>query len=219
MSEKNDSETSMIGSATPEENNTPPAPQAAPDPAPSSHTAEPEGGEQASVAEAEGTSPEPAPTATFDDLTLPEGLEIPEETGTQFLELINNDMKPQERAQAFLDLHHSLVQQTMQQTAEAYAEQWEQTQADWQRQVQELPGIGGDNLDASLGQIAKVLDRYGDQEAREALNVTGAGNHPALVRLFHAIAKDLNEKPPVRGAPATGSPQDRASRMFGNTEK
>lgn len=199
----------------------PPSPEAAPDPTPTppSDAAAPSqakgtliGGEvEAEGAEgAEGPPSAPEPI-TADDLALPEGYALPEELGPQFLELMNNP--PESRAEfanAVLGLHTQILQQT----AETYAQQWEATQEEWRTSVQNLPEIGGRNLESSLGEIAKVLDRYGDAEAREALAVTGAGNHPALVRLFHKMAKDLNEAPPVKGTPATSAPSDRASRMF-----
>ena len=206
--------------STPIEAQNPPAnPGAAPDPTPSPASepaaADPTKGSLiGGEVEAEGAGgdegPSPAPIS-LEDLALPEGYALPEELGNSFLELMNNP--PESRAEfanSVLELHTQILQQT----ADEYAQQWEATQEEWRTEVQKLPEIGGRNLESSLGEIAKVIDRYGDAEAREALAVTGAGNHPALVRLFYRMAKDLNEAPPVKGAPATSAPQDRASRMF-----
>lgn len=216
MSEQNASETSMIGSATEGTEPSPANPEAAPDPTPPTEGASPstEGVEtEGQGSEGNEGAPEAPAPITLEDLSLPEGVELAEEEAGEFLSLLNEGPEdPKERAQAFLDLHLSLLSKA----ADAYAGQWETTQADWQRQVRELPEIGGDRLEQTLGQIAKVLDRYGDQEVREILNVTGAGNHPAVVRFMHKIAKDLNESPPVRGGSAEGQPRDRASRMYGN---
>ena len=192
-----------------------PAPHAAPDPAPVPAA---EGTPPSSLvgsvepgADAGGQEGQPPASVTLDDLTIPEGIQFEGEIADQFLTLINEP--PESRAEfanALLDAH----QQILQQTADTYASQWQATQEDWQNQVRQLPEIGGPNLDQSLGQIAQVLDRYGDQEVRDAFALTGAGNHPAMVRFLHAIAKDLNEAPPVAGQPAVGTPRDRASRMY-----
>lgn len=192
-------------------------PHAAPDPAtaaqaPAGDSAvEPEGTEGG----AEGPPPSAPEPLTLDALTLPEGFEMPEATGTEFLDLLNNPPESRaELANRMIGLHTSLLESV----AGEYAQQWESTQEEWRTQVRALPEIGGQNLDKSLSEIAKVIDRYGDKDARDALALTGAGNHPALVRLFHKIAKDLNEAPPVTGGPPTGASRDRASRMFGTSE-
>lgn len=203
-------QTSLISSATTETTPPPANPEAIPDPAPS--TVESEG--QAPGAEGPPAA-EPAPLALA-DLSLPEGFEMPEDVGASFLELVNSP--PATRAEfgnALIAMHTSLLESV----AGQYAQQWESTQEQWRTEVQNLPEIGGKNLDKSLSEIAKVIDRYGDKDARDALAMTGAGNHPALVRLFHKIAKDLNEAPPVQGTAATDAPKDRASRMFGSTQQ
>lgn len=213
----NDTETSSLLS----DSTTPATTEhAVPDPAPSAEgqvNASPAGSEQEVEPEAgagegvEKGAPEPAPALTVDDLSLPEGFVLPEDTANEFLSLVNEPPESRaELANKMLGLHTSLLQSA----ADEYAKQWETLQEEWRTEVRALPEIGGDNLDRSLGEIAKVLDKYGGKEVRDALSVTGAGNHPALVQMFHRIAKDLNEQPPVKGAPAAGQPRDRASRMF-----
>ena len=146
---------------------------------------------------------------SLSDLTIPEGLTLEEGAPevVQFLELTKGLGK--EGAQTFLDLHANFLQRA----SESYLARWETTQTEWQEQVRALPEFGGDALPATLANIAKVLDRYGDAEVREAFAVTGAGNHPAMVRMMAKIARDLNEAPPVRGDNAPPS-SSRASRMY-----
>lgn len=156
---------------------------------------------------------DPAPEPlTAEALTLPEGFEADEATLSSFVETINNaDLTPQERAENLLALHAQMQETTATQMHDA----WTQTQEQWRTEVQSLPEIGGQNLDQTLGSIAQVVDRYGGAEAREAFDLTGAGNHPAIIKLMASIAKDLNEAPPVSGAPPAGEPKSRAERMFG----
>lgn len=159
----------------------------------------------------EGPISEPV---TADQLTIPEGLQFEGEAADEFLALINEP--PESRA----DFANSLIEahtKILQQTADAYAQQWQETQEDWRRQVRELPEFGGANLDRSQAGIAQLLDRYGDAEAAEAFQITGAGNNPAIYRMLARVAKDLNEAAPVGGTPPAGAPKDRASRMYGTT--
>ena len=200
---------------------TPPAPHAAPDPAPTpeGEAASPPadsliGGQVEQGEGSEGEEGPPSEPITADDLEIPEGFVFEGEGADAFLALINDPPESRaELANAMIAAHTQILQQT----ADTYAQQWQETQDAWREEVRQLPEIGGAHLERTLGQIAQVVDRYGDAEVREAFAVTGAGNHPAMVRFLSKIAKDLNEAPPVSGQPAVGEPRDRASRMYGNT--
>lgn len=208
---------------TPDSNNTPPSNE----PPENDQTTEgaegtepPEGGSPGSLIggeaatgedEASGEAPAPAPEPlTADALELPEGFTPDDEAMGQFLELANDAGLDAEKANNLIGIHTKM----MEHVATDMQQRWDQTQADWQAKSREEFGA---NLDHTLQNIAKVLDQYGDAEAREAFLVTGAGNHPAVVRLLAKIAQDVNERPPVSGAPST-APADRATRMFGQKE-
>lgn len=160
-------------------------------------------------------APEPAPAAeaeplTVDALKLPEGAAPDPEALTSYVEFANAQGLNVEQAQAALDLHA----QTLTQFSAHMQQEWENTQNAWQEQCRALPDIGGDKLEPALGQIAQVVERYGSKELREALDVTGAGNHPAVVQFLHRISKVVNEAPPVSGQPTATAPTSRAERMF-----
>lgn len=157
-------------------------------------------------------APEPEPLKA-EDIQLPEGFEADPELINGFVETLNNnETTPAERASALLDLHNKVLQTA----AEQMETTWQQTQKEWQDAARALPELGGDNLDRTLGDVAKVVDRYGGKDVREAFDLTGAGNHPAVIQMFAKIAKDLNESAPVSGEPPSGAPKSRAERMFGS---
>lgn len=220
MANDSEQQNSQTNSQPIEAQATPAAPEAAPDPAP---TAESEASPSSLIGGGiepgessggdEGPSPEPI---TAEQLEIPEGFVFEGEAAEEFLSIINNPPESRaELANAMIAAHTKILQQT----ADTYAQQWQETQDQWQAEVRALPELGGANLDQTLGKIAQVLDRYGDKDVREAFAVTGAGNHPAMVRFLAKIAKDLNEAPPVSGQPAHGQPKDRASRMYASTAK
>ena len=156
---------------------------------------------------------EHAPLA-LGDLKLPEGMRLmdgdkPLPEAEEFLSLLNGAKVPKESAEALLGLHEKFLQSA----ADQYLARWETTQNEWKKGVESMPEFGGAALPATLQSIAKVVDRYGDAEVREAFAVTGAGNHPAVVRFIAKIARDLNEAPPVRGT-SSPSAADRAARMY-----
>ena len=74
------------------------------------------------------------------------------------------------------------------------------------------PEIGGERLGAAVAAASRVLERLAIPGLREALNVTGAGNHPAIVKAFVRIGRLLAEDrfSPGRDGPAQAhrSPAD-----------
>lgn len=162
------------------------------------------------------------PPLVVGDLSAPEGMLLyalddkgqPDTTKplpevSEFLTLANTKGMTKEETGQLLALHTKFLQSA----ASEYLGRWEKTQADWQTAVRALPEYGGANLPATLTSIAKTLDRYGDAKVREAFAVTGAGNHPDIVRFMAKLSKDLNETPPVRGDQNRGL-ADRATRMY-----
>jgi hypothetical protein len=127
-----------------------------------------------------------------------------------------NDEKltPAERAQKLVDIQTGL----MTKVAEANYKAWTDLQDKWQEEVRADPEIGGEKLAPALGEISKLLDRYGSPELRLALTETGAGNHPQVVRFLHKLAKDLGEGGPVLGAPTTAK-ESLADRMYPSMKK
>ena len=161
-------------------------------------------------------APEPVAEATpltAEQLTLPEGVAPDPEALASFVEFANGAQLAPEQAQAALDLYHAQVSALQTQIAE----QWETTQKEWADAARALPEIGGPNLDRTLSEVASVIDRYGSQDLRTALDVTGAGNHPAVVQFLHRIASVINERPPVSGQPTSTTPKSRAERLYGGT--
>ena len=50
----------------------------------------------------------------------------------------------------------------------------------------------GYDYDAQVRNARRAIDVYGDNEIKELMN-TEAGNHPAVVRLFARLGKDITE--------------------------
>lgn len=159
-------------------------------------------------AEAEA-APEPL---TREAITIPEGVEVSDELVGEFIDVLNNlDLSPQERANALIGLQIK----TQESAGQHLAEVWNKTQEEWRGETQ---AALGENLDKSLAGIRQLVDDYGGEPDKvlEAFDLTGAGNHPAIVSFLARVAEVLvQEGEPVSGAPAS-APQDRASRMFPN---
>lgn len=163
--------------------------------------------------EGEGdTSPE-APLAeplTADDISIPEGLEIPEELRDEFLGIVNDAEKtPKERAQALIDLQAKAAEQASETASQQFADQ----QRQWQDEVKNDPELGGAKFTQTLGGIQRLVDQFGNDDFVQAMATTGAGNNIHVVRFFHQLAQRFNEGGPISGSPASTA-EDAASRMF-----
>lgn len=188
----------------------PPAADTAAPPAQGSTPSLISGGEQPPAATESSTDAVPPATqelVTRESLTLPEGVIVDEEVLTQFLETVNTDgLSRAEVAQKFIDLQLSLNEKVGAAATEAAQELWDKTQAEWISQCRALPEIGGDRLPSTLETIKRGLISAGaDDKVFEALNLTGAGSHPAIVQLMHKLVQPFVEPAPVAGDPPKGS--------------
>ncbi len=95
----------------------------------------------------------------------------------------------QEQAQKLIDLAVSREQQAAQRGAQAFVD----LQDKWVSEIKADPDIGGARLSASLAAASRAIDRLAVPGLKEALNLTGAGNNPAIVKAFVRIGQMLTE--------------------------
>lgn len=165
--------------------------------------AKPEGDKPADKPEGEEPPAEVKPVE-YTDFTLPEGVTLDAEKLGEFKKIAGEAQVPQEVAQKMVDLYSA----EMKQLAEAPYRAWTELQTKWQDEIRNDPVIGGQNLDQNLAATkAGIKNLLGEDAGKffEALNLTGAGNNPDIVRgLFKAVAPHAPATP-VRGNPGSGS--------------
>lgn len=141
---------------------------------------------------------------TAEAITLPDGFTPNEPVMTEFLGIMNNaEASPKERAQSLIDLYAKVQQEA----SEKGSQLWNETQTKWQEDTRKDPEVGGAKLEPALAGISKLIDAYAPnpREMREVFEVTGAGNHPLMVKFLNKIAHKLV----VEGGPANGGPPAR----------
>lgn len=155
---------------------------------------------------------------TADQIELPEGAEVSDELMGSFLELMNdNELSPKERAQKLIDLQSSTGADIVSSYEEEQNRGWEQLQSEWRAEAEALPELGGAQLPKTLATIRKGVESVGaGKEFFEALTMTGAGNHPAVIKALHSLTKGLEEQQPVLGGNSSGPSKTLAERMFPN---
>lgn len=146
------------------------------------------------------------------DFKAPEGVEsLDAKLVEAFSPLAKKLDLTNEQAQELVNLAPQIQQRLAEQQAEAWGKQLEA----WVGEVKADKDIGGDNLPASMASAQKVMQQFGTPELKEALEQTGMGNHPELVRLFVKVGKAISEDGIVAGVSGGGT-QSMAQRMFPN---
>jgi hypothetical protein len=145
--------------------------------------------------------PKPDEPITYEAFKTPEGLALDEAKVAEFSKLAAEAKMPQEVAQKFVDLYTAELKQL----TEAPMRAWTALQNQWQEEVRNDPVIGGANLDKNLAATKAGLSNLLGEEAKaffDALNITGAGNNPAILRGLMKAAAPHAPASPVAGSPA-----------------
>lgn len=154
------------------------------------------------VVEEKKTEVEAQAPLTADSIKIPEGMTVDEAIRDEFLGVMNNaELTPQARAQALIDLQAKVVQAASERGSKAAADM----QTEWIKEANTQFGMA---LVPMLGNIAKLVDQFGGtaeqvKELRDVFTLTGAGNHPAMVRFLDNVGKPLREGQARSGAPSS----------------
>lgn len=106
----------------------------------------------------------------------------------------------QEQANKLVAMHAESIQRA---NTDAH-EQWSQQQKTWREDLQNDPDFGGKAFNENVQSAMKAVDKFGSPGLKEALEQTGMGNHPELVRTFAAIGKAISEDKIVMGNQSQG---------------
>jgi hypothetical protein len=145
-------------------------------------------------------APKPDETIKYEAFKLPEGLTLDEAKMGEFSKIASEAKMPQEVAQKLVDLYTSELKQL----TEAPMRAWTELQTKWQDEVRNDPVIGGQNLEKNLAATKAGLNALLGEDSKaffDALNITGAGNNPAILRGLMKAAAPHAPATPVSGSP------------------
>jgi hypothetical protein len=115
-----------------------------------------------------------------------------------------------EAAQLLVDELKTSVEVAAKSVNDANLKTWSDMQKGWQDEVRADPNIGGPKLDASIAATRQGAEALlGDKAAQalyKALNITGAGNHPDVVRALYTAFSRHAPATGVQGSPAAPAP-------------
>lgn len=145
-----------------------------------------------------------------EDIKLAEGLELDKGLAEGFVELVNKHKVSPELQAALIELQ-SKSQQAL---SGKDSEKWDETQTKWEAETKADPEIGGDKFDATMASVGKFMATFGDDAARSAFDLTGAGNHPAIVKMLAKAAALIKEGDFVPANTPGNAPKTQAEIMY-----
>lgn len=149
---------------------------------------------------AETKAAEGAPE-TYADYKVPEGFTLNPEIKAKADPIFKEMGLSQDQAQKLVDTYTELTKEA----AQAPIKQWQDTVKAWGEEAANHPDLRGKlgpgkEINVTIG---KALDSIGDatlaSEFRQLMDLTGAGNHPAFIRVIHALAARITEGTHVTG--------------------
>lgn len=145
----------------------------------------------------EAVAPESVPES-YSEWKVPEGWTLDEKVSTDVNTLFKEIGLSQSNGQRLVDFYIKQAQDA----ADAPYKMYEKMRGEWRNEVANDPDIGS-RLDHVKQTISKALNGLGDpkltQSFREAMDLTGAGDHPAFIRAFYRMAQRLTEQSHVVG--------------------
>lgn len=201
------------------------------DPAkPADKPAEPKPGDAKPAEAKPGEKPaeaKPAEPAKLDpvayEYAVPEGLQLDDaRKGELHAALDAFRADPIKGAQGLMDLHHKAGEELKAALDQNQRDVWNDTRKGWQTDVLADEQIGGSSHQTAMGAIARMRDMFVPEKDRASfesfLQVTGAGDHPAFLKMLHNAARFYDEPamPPanVKPSPTNGQQPGRRATMY-----
>lgn len=138
----------------------------------------------------------------YEPFKVPEGFTLDPTVVTEASTLFKELGLTQDAGQRLIDLYSAKSIEAAEAPYKAYTEQ----RKAWQDAVKADPVIGG-KLAEVKATVSRALDSLGDSKLasdfREAMDLTGAGDHPAFIKAFYALAQRVGEGKSVTGSGPT----------------
>jgi len=148
-------------------------------------------------------------------LELPENSQLDASAVERIASFAKERGLTKDQAQELLSIESDAVSKF----AEAQAEQVNLKVESWKADVKQDKELGGEAYEKNVELAKRVVERFATEDFKKALNETGLGNHPELVRIFFKIGKSMAEDQLVIPGSQTG-PKNRSVEdfLYGNKQ-
>ena len=123
------------------------------------------------------------------NLEIPTDSTLDESHVKGIIEFAKTNKLTNSEAQGILEREHDL-KATM---IEEQRDELESATEAWTEQTKNDAEIGGDHFDESIALASRVVEKFGTPAFKKALNESGLGNHPELIRIMHRVGKHLKD--------------------------
>lgn len=161
----------------------------------------------------EGEKPSAAAPETY-TFAAPEGYTIDPKLLEQFTPIAKELGLTNDQAQKLVDIQVAREIASAKSGTDAYAA----TRAEWQTAVKSDPEISAAGLDrvkADIGRVISILPTELQGDFRKAMDITGAGDHPAMVKALWKLSSLVTEGLHVGGK----GPSPAGQRAPGSTDR
>lgn len=156
------------------------------------------------------------PPGEYTKFTYPEGATENEGLLKEFVPVAKELKLTQEQAQKLVTLQSQYALKEHQ----AQEKAWTDLVAGWQKTAREDQEYGGAKFDENLKLASLPIKKFGSDKLVEALEVTGAGNHPEMIRFMVRVAKAMQEGTMVVDGKGGGeAPKDTARLIYTTMDK
>ena len=144
----------------------------------------------------------------YEAVSLPENSLLSADTLAAFKQTAAQVNLPAESLQTWLSYEENRLQSAAQEAEKNRRAEIE----NWARQTQET---FGSQWQAEVSKAVRAADAFGGAPLRQLLEETGLGNHPVIVRTFHAVAQRICEDVTPGGAPSAQTDKTFTQALYG----
>jgi hypothetical protein len=151
-----------------------------------------------------------AAPSEYTDFTLPDGVALDKDALKEFLPRAKEMNLSQSQAQQLVDMR-------VKEQANAYQsslDQWEHTQETWRKAGVADEEFGKGKYDESINTARFAVREIGGNDLMDALNETGVGNHPEIIRAFYRMGNAMKEDNVAVGKARGATPKTAAETMY-----
>ncbi len=129
------------------------------------------------------------------DLKTPDDFKVEPDKIAAYTGILAKHNVPPEAAQEIFDLYHTEAKAFVAAESQRQQEVWAKTNADW---VKDGKKLFGNHYDTTVNDARRAIsDLFPESKERQqiwdAFAMTGAGNHPMVIRAFARAARRMNE--------------------------
>lgn len=150
-------------------------------------------------------------TDEYKELHLPPQLQACEENLAAFKKLAAELKLPAQTAKKLVQWETAAAVASVQNAREQRAEILQR----WTDQTKEMLGA---RYEQKLAYALDAAQRFGGDELRALLDVTGLGSHPAVVKAFYQISRQLAEDSSVAGSAKAETDKTFAEALYGKAQ-